>query len=107
MLRDCLTWLADGFTRARGACERQFLLVHGRGGSPSRAKNGSPHQDRQRLLQLRYLAAQLADLGSLGVVTSAASPASTSAWRIHWHSVSALPIPSRAATALIAAPSDG
>jgi len=59
------------------------------------------------LLQLRYLAAQLADLGSLGVVTSAASPASTSAWRIHWHSVSALPIPSRAATALIAAPSDG
>jgi hypothetical protein len=67
-----------------------------------RIKTRGRLQDLDGALQLGVLALQLADLPAVFVGTPGAWPASTSAWRSHLRSVSAL-IPSRPAIARIAA----
>lgn len=63
-------------------------------------------EDLDSLLQLAVLAAKLLDLPSRLAGHPGAWPSSISAWRTHLRSVSAV-IPSRLATAVIAAYSDG
>ena len=79
--------------------------ISGAAGRAPREETRGRRQDLDRALQLGHLAPQLADLPG-GLESPGAPPSSTAACRIHLRSVSAL-IPSRRATAVIAAYSDG